>query len=324
LIFYLTTRPHAYTIGQFLESWGKALAARIKPIPYEQLTWTGILPGGTYIFSDIERLAPREAELAAQVWEQLAASQPGIRLLNHPTRSMRRYELLRTLHDMGRNDYNVYHLVEGRAPRLPVFLRCESDHCGARTPLLHTPEELRAATLELDRGGQSREDMLITEFCDTSDQQGIVRKYSAFAVGERIVPRHLFFSRNWMLKYADLSDEAQLREERDYIEGNPHEALLKELFRLARLDYGRIDYNMLDGRPQVWEINTNPMIISAHSSVIPERHGVHQTFLRLITAAFEAIDSPGGGEIRLSLPRQRPPLKRRLKQAIKLCLGRPL
>jgi hypothetical protein len=32
------------------------------------------------------------------------------------------------------------------------------------------------------------------------------------------------------------------------------------MFDLARIEYGRIDYGMLNGRPQLWEINTNPTI----------------------------------------------------------------
>ena len=33
---------------------------------------------------------------------------------------------------------------------------------------------------------------------------------------------------------------------------------LREIFDLAQIEYGRIDYGMLDGKVQCWEINTNP------------------------------------------------------------------
>ena len=55
-------------------------------------------------------------------------------------------------------------------------------------------------------------------------------------------------------------DRERADEESRYCETNPHEAWIREIFRLARIDYGRIDYGMLDGKPQVWEINTNPTI----------------------------------------------------------------
>jgi hypothetical protein len=74
-------------------------------------------------------------------------------------------------------------------------------------------------------------------------------------VGERTVPRHLFFSRNWQVKQADLVSPGQIAEELAYIEENPYAELLREVCRIARIGYGRIDYALLDGRPQIWEIN---------------------------------------------------------------------
>lgn len=71
MIFYLVSKEHAYTISNYLASWGKALIPRIKLLPYEQLFKARVLRAGTYIFSDIERLNPEQAEMAAQVWTDL-------------------------------------------------------------------------------------------------------------------------------------------------------------------------------------------------------------------------------------------------------------
>lgn len=91
---------------------------------------------------------------------------------------MRRYELLRTLHERGLNKFNIYRLTEYRMPqRFPVFLRGENDHKGSRTPLLPTPEKLNGAINTIFMAGQSRENKVVTEFCDTSDAKGIFRKY---------------------------------------------------------------------------------------------------------------------------------------------------
>jgi hypothetical protein len=46
----------------------------------------------------------------------------------------------------------------------------------------------------------------------------------------------------------------------EFFNTNPHEAWIREMFAIAHIDYGRIDYGILNGKPQVWEINTNPMI----------------------------------------------------------------
>jgi hypothetical protein len=40
----------------------------------------------------------------------------------------------------------------------------------------------------------------IVEFCDTSDGRKRFRKYSAFKVGDAIIPRYLQVSTEWMIK----------------------------------------------------------------------------------------------------------------------------
>lgn len=58
----------------------------------------------------------------------------------------------------------------------------------------------------------------------------------------------------------------------------------------------RIDYGLLNGKPQVWEINTNPTIIRpAAARPLPEeqirlRDPVRQVFFPSLQAAIEAID----------------------------------
>jgi hypothetical protein len=47
-----------------------------------------------------------------------------------------------------------------------------------------------------------------------------------------------------------------------------HREKIAEVFRIAGIDYRRIDHGVKDGRIQVWEINTNPM-------VMPRREKIH-------------------------------------------------
>ena len=223
---------------------------------------------GHYIFSDLERLSADEAQRAAFVWRAVSETYPEARLLNHPTRSMRRYELLRSLRERGMNVFAVYRLDEARSPtRYPVFLRVENDHGGARSPLLRTPQELEAGLAQLESQGWNRHTLLVTEFCDTAGADGVYRKYSAFVVGDHVFPRALQFSRHWVQKTSDLLDDALLDEERAFVEANPQEDSLRKVFLLAGIEYGRADYGLLDGALQVWEINTNPHI----TNVSPRR-----------------------------------------------------
>ncbi len=295
MITYFVTERHGYTIGNYLKGWGRALAGRFRVVSYESILGrlnTFEARPGTYIFSDIERLEPTMAELAVQVWRKISDLGDEARILNHPTRSMRRYELLRALFERGDNAFDAYRMVESRRPRRwPVFIRQEHEHTQNLTELLHTPEELDAAAAEIFEKGYSREVKLVVEFCDTSDDQGLFYVYSAFLIGERIVPRSLFAGREWAVysKTRETTPEV-LEKERRYIETNPHERELREIFRRARIDYGKIDYAMLGERLQVWEINTNPNVLASMDRADVERKAVTIQVAKQFAAAFAEID----------------------------------
>ena len=323
MIFYLATRAHLYTITKHLASWGSALCELVTPIAYEDLfsqvadeawweivreSWwpvplephqrTGLVRG-TYIFADLERLSPFDTARAAIVWNALADLGADARLLNHPTRSMRRYELLRTLYEDGINRFNVYRLTDARWPeRYPVFIRDENDHRGARFPLMSTRAELEAALSRIDRHGRSREGVIAVEFCDTSDASGRFRKYGAFVVGGEVVPKNVLFNTDWVVKigWGDLAEASVAAEEDAYIATNPHAAELAAIARRARIAYGRIDYGLLEGRVQVWEINTNPMITHEAADAGPTRDGVVTAFSQKLDAALRDVATTGVGQ----------------------------
>lgn len=271
MIFFLSTKAHDYTVRGTLLSdlkQNSGLAGRITLLSYEKLFRMKSLPIGTYIFSDLERLDREYTENAASVWNTLAEcrQQYGFELLNHPIWSMRRFELLRNLHACGINDFDVRRLTDvGIVKRFPVFIRDEDEHSGSATPLLYSEAELQAAIGDLAAEGKSRENKIIVEFIDVSDSQGIYHWYGAHRVGPQIFPVFQHFSAKWVSK-----DSASLltggefdAAHRHYVETNPHEAMLRSIFDRARIDYGRIDYAMVNGRIQVFEINTNPMSLNA-------------------------------------------------------------
>ena len=296
MITYLVTQSHTYTVERHLETSGQPLAGRFRIVTYASLLGAEEVEAqpGTYIFSDIERLTPLGAELAARAWKTISDLGGRVRLHNHPTRSMRRYELLRTLFERGDNTFNAYRLVECRQPqRWPVFIRHEHEHTKSLTPLLHSPEELEAAVAEIFARGYSRENYLVVEFCDTRDDDGLFYKYGAFLIGERVIPRHLFGSRRWVVSLDSVEKTPEvLEKELRYIDSNPHERELREIFRRARIDYGRIDYSILGDRLQVWEINTNPTFFARSNVYEVEREAVHRQFAERAAAAFAEIDTP--------------------------------
>jgi hypothetical protein len=291
VIHYLACGEHVRTLRPFLGRWAPDFAERIELVPYEVLMGRTRLRPGTYVFSDVERLDPEATRRLTELWERLSETE-GFRLVNHPSRSMRRYELLRMLRERGSNRFGLYRLDEERsALRYPVFLRGENDHRGSRTPLLGDPAELAAALLGLRRRMGSLDGVVVVEFCDTSDPDGVFRKYAAYCVAGRILPIHLMFSRRWMVKSSVGRRWRELREERAYVEGNPHEERLREIFRWARIDYGRIDYGVLDGSIQTWEINTNPTLLPRRGAGLRRRR-VRRHFLERFRAALSELEGP--------------------------------
>jgi hypothetical protein len=265
MINYLVTRDGVDTIDYYLESWGRDASRRFNVVFYDELHRSPVMPEGVFVFSDIERLTPSQVQDAAAIY--LRASAGASVLLNHPIYSMKRYELLRTLYERGINSFNVYRLTEYRRPgRFPVFLRHENEHGGALTDLLYTQSQLDDAIASALSRGTSRDALLITEFVDTSSD-GIFRKFSAFIVGGQVIPWNIFFSRKWMVNARDLLDEGGVQEELEFIRGDARCDELKDIFALANIQYGRMDYGLLDGRVQVWEINTNPLIAKVYGLV---------------------------------------------------------
>jgi hypothetical protein len=280
---------------RFCESfWGQSLRRRIRILPYERLLKARRIPIGSYIFADIERLTPQDSERAALVWQALVQKLPPGCVLNHPTQSMRRFQLLRTMYEESINQFNVYRLTEVRHPQqYPVFIRGENDHSGAVSGLLNSAEALQAELSKMKEQGKSWQDKIITEFVGTKDPLGITRKYSAVVIGEQIIPRHIFFSdKTWMVKSPQLIAPQFVEEEVAYFNHHPHESQLRRIFDLAKINFGRIDYGCLDGKVQVWEINTNPMTLGpdGNPGLQDPREVIHRLFAERMINALEQFD----------------------------------
>jgi len=304
MIIYLCTKRNSEAMASWLRTWGRSMANHIAVMPYDGLTEYRSLPPAAYLFADLELITDAQRRLAASLWNQLSATGRRARLLNHPTRSLMRYDLLKTLHRRELLAYNVYRATELPAQlKYPVFVRVANDHSGSRTPLLHNRQHVESAIVNSLLLGHEPEQILVVEFYDASDQAGVYHKYGAFRIGQRIVPRHLIFSRNWVIKRADeIVSAAYLALERKWMETNPHESQLKEIFDLAQIEYGRIDYCVRDGKVQCWEINTAPTIMMSPESCRPEQLPNQQLFVRLIISAFLAIDVPTQTEAQQQIP----------------------
>jgi hypothetical protein len=158
--------------------------------------------------------------------------------------------------------------------------------------LLSSQSEIDDVCEALCRDGKSRDTRIAVEFCAEPGPDGWYRKYAAYFVDGAVVPRHVMFSREWMIKaHTRTIDEEKRAEERQYVDTNPHAAWIREVFRLARIDYGRIDYGIVRGRPQAYEINTNSTIFPVETTERSERN-LH--FAAALTRAYAELESRNG------------------------------
>jgi hypothetical protein len=261
VINFFVDAPGAFGIRDYVANRGRELADRVRVVTYAELADLTSLSATGTIFAGLDQASPTALAVAASVRATLQTD-PAVAVLNSPGHSLGRYALLRRLYENGCNRFNVIRATDDPGLlRFPVFIRYERRHSGSLTPLLHDRQSLDRALGQLVVSGRKSADLLIVEFCDTVSPDGLYRKYSAMRIGDRILPRHLHASASWVAKsQTSEGDERVIREELAYLHEHPHAQWLNDVFRLAQIEYGRIDYGISNGQPQVWEINTNPTL----------------------------------------------------------------
>jgi hypothetical protein len=265
ITFYVTQRG-AHTFRDYLQDWAGDLKLILKIRLYENFLQWPAAEQGTYIFSDLERLTDEQLAIMRDHAEQLQRQFPDARILNHPQMAMRRLDLLNALHARGINAFRAFPVKALPSDmRYPLFLRIEREHQGPASRLVADANQLKIEALKLSVAGVRLDEVLAVEYCETRSADDWYRKYSAFRIGPHIFPAHIIFSRHWVAKDGAAETDALLQEEADFMQTHPHGPWLRQVFDLANLQYGRIDYSMLNGQPQIWEINTNPILLKSRA-----------------------------------------------------------
>ena len=261
MIHFLVPSTQDRGINDYLDVFGAPLSDDFRILHYEDLVNQKEFARGTYVLSALDQLSPATADLLSEIYQQLKDVE-GIRFLNNPRKTLQRFELLTELHRQGLNEFSAVRAGGDRNNlRFPVFVRNERLHEGALSPLLNSEREIRQATGRALVQGHKLKDLLLVEFCDTANESGYYRKYAAFVVGKKIIPRSLNYGKEWMLKHSQTEFTLPMvEEELEFVSQNPHEQQLSKIFELAQIEYGRIDYSIKNGRVQTWEINLNPTI----------------------------------------------------------------
>jgi len=292
MITLLCTSAHAYTAAP-LQASGRF---DFRVLTYNRALRSRSLPRGTYLFGDVDRLGFWELELAARLHRVLAGA--GLRVLNDPARVLQRFALLARLHHDGFNRFSVWRVEEPARPdRFPVFLRTQSAHRGVLSDLLHDAAEVEAAiTQALNRGLPIRELMLV-EYCAQPVGENLFRKLATLRVGDAMISTLCVHESKWTAKYGEqgVATGALYQDEYDIVDQNRHGESLRPAFDAAGIEYGRADFALVDGREQVYEINTNPMHGRMTEHPVALRLQTDALFHERLLGATEAIDSPSVG-----------------------------
>jgi len=292
MIYIVTAKAHNYTHTV------SACGDSIRLVSYDGLLAAKAVKASTWIFTDLDRLGFWELELAARIYRIL--SDAGLRVLNNPAVACKRFSLLRRLQRTGLNSFSVWRVGEGEQPdRYPVFLRTQSAHRGVLSELINDKETLDAEINRYTRQGYPASDLMVVEYCAQPSDAGIFRKLAAYRVGDRIVPALAAHEHHWVSKYGTegIAGQALYDEEYRIMQENPYEDTLMQAFEVGNIEYGRIDFGLVDGRVEVYEINTNPTVLFPEEHPFPVRLQSGELSKKLYRQALAVIDSPTSDRI---------------------------
>lgn len=294
MIVVITTASHGYThagVADFVPALRRA--------SYPAILRRRRLPRATYVFTDFDRLGFWQLELAAHLFRALRDA--GCRVLNDPAAVMHRLPLLRRLHAEGINSFAAWPAEEIAAvDRFPVFLRTRSAHRGVLTGLIADAGALAAACRHLVGDGYPLGDLMAVEYRAEPIHGDVFEKLSVYRVGDVMTPCAGVHERHWVAKYGqDCGGEAAYAEELAAIRDNRFAGPARRVFEIAGADYGRVDFGIVGGRPEFYEINTNPAIAIGPARVRTTARGESIQLARdaLLDALAGLDTAPGGGDV---------------------------
>ena len=269
ITFYATT-PHGYTFRRYLKNAAPSdFAAQSKVIGYSTIDLSAVPDPGLHIFTDFERLLAPERALVKRLIRRLRL-RGDVRVLGDLGQWKGRHQLLTRLADDGINDFRSYTVdqLSDADPRFPVFVRWANDHSGTIGGVINDRAALDRRLDRIARHHRRRmrwigDQLLIVEKADAISPDGLYRKFSVFRLGDEYIPGHLIAAEGWVTKKSKVVTEELVREENDFLDSPQDLDVIKHAFEVAGIEYGRIDWGYVNGRPQIWEINTNPVISPA-------------------------------------------------------------
>ena len=289
MVTYLSRWDHAYT----LKSLKREKLFRL--MSYDEAFRAKSLQTGTYVFTDMDRLGTWELELAAIVYRVL--KQAGANVLNDPAKVRTRYSLLKALHQEGINSFRVYRPSLDEWPaRYPVFVRRDHFHSGVLSELIEDETSLRNALDKATNDGIPDSNLMVVEYAAEPAREGLFQKHAVYRIGDRYFRDLTVNQGNWVAKFGELgvAGEALYQNELDEMRNVPFPDTIRRVFEIANIEYGRVDFGMVDGKPQFYEINTNPCVgFRMNKHPFPQRLRSNAIFKDNYRAAVRALETSG-------------------------------
>ena len=128
------------------------------------------------------------------------------------------------------------------------------------------------------------------EYEETRREDGLYRKHVTYVLGDEVLHGNLVFSRDWVVKHSGARHAELVAEQAAEWFSTEHVPALREIADLAGVSYGRYDYAVVDGRLRIWELNTNPRLLSTPDTYTEEVRALRQPMADRLTAALDALD----------------------------------
>ncbi|MCH7904492.1 MAG: hypothetical protein IH944_07990 [Armatimonadetes bacterium] len=303
-IIHITTQRGVGALVDYPARYSREVWSRVRVLTIDAAASESEWPRGIYLITNTDCMSRPQLDKAQWLYEKLKSDPSAFAVLNNPSRVLGRYALLRKLHELGINDFNVHRVRDLPAPvRFPAFVRDENLHRANLSPIVHTQAELDDAIAELLTAENHKDDYLVSEYIDYRDGDRLFRKYGAQKVGPHVFGKHLMAGQHWMLKRRSSRRRAVGKDELPYVRDFPHRQELEQAFEVAGHDWARVDYSFYRGRVQVWEINCNPAMGTKWKRDIGRGRANRATYLHFDRALADvAKDIQPGPPLQFQVP----------------------
>jgi hypothetical protein len=141
---------------------------------------------------------------------------------------------------------------------------------------------------------------MVIEYCADEIRPGVWRKLGAFRIAGRSFMHTTVVDYGWLAKTGDPDRlakdpmlETYLKEEFELLDRTDFLPTVDMAMAIAGIDYGRADFGLVGGRPQIYEINTNPVLGLDGPRPFAARLANHAKADKRVLDAIAELDSDG-------------------------------